>query len=172
MNKSGVLRTDFQTAQLTPWAQKSDTAITRKHFLADADFVAGLEGEENLLSVIHQALKNPIYPLSLGRKSFPPGQPVWIPEGLRQESLLEALRWEGPKQPCEPNALGWPEPNKNEREKGHQKLRVVLDSSEFGQGSLRRDVPVAAFSERKFGPRYVIYTSVERSLPCTSPSSV
>ena len=56
-------------------------------------FLVGFESSDsNLLQQAHDALLNPKWPLALGRKSYVPAEPVWLPEGLRKdENLKEAL---------------------------------------------------------------------------------
>lgn len=149
VDQAGVFRTDFQTAQLKPTSEKSDTAITRKHYLSDAAFVVGLESDDHeLLTHLHSSLKAPHYPLCLGRKAFLPGEPVFLHHGLVNAPLERALA----------NLEAAPFLNKDglptEADQVPEKLVMVVESS-YGQGSLRHDVPIAAFSERRFGPRYV-----------------
>ncbi len=51
--------------------------------MEDADFVIGLEIEDQtLLENLQEALKKPKWLLFLGRKSFPPAEPVFMPEGV------------------------------------------------------------------------------------------
>lgn len=154
VDSAGVLRTDFQTAQLKPMSEKSDTAITRKHFLADAAFVVGLESEDrDLLARLHASLKNPYYPLCLGRKAFLPGEPVYLEHGLVEAPLEQALADLQAAPMLDNNG----EPL--QLDLVPDKVPVVVDSP-YGQGSLRHDVPVAAFSQRRYGPRYVARTTI------------
>ena len=87
VDRAGQLRTDYHTAQ-----EGGGTAVTRRHYLADAAFLAGLEGERALLEQILAALHNPCWPPFLGRKSFVPSRPLFVEGGIREEVLLEALR--------------------------------------------------------------------------------
>ena len=52
--------------------------ITEKHYLQDASFTVALEGDANQLESIADALQDPVWPLFLGRKSCPPGMPVFV----------------------------------------------------------------------------------------------
>lgn len=146
IDRAGLHRTDFQTAQLTPTSAKTSTAITKKQYLADASFVAGLEADDrDALERLHQSLKNPHYPLCLGRKSFPPAEPCYLERGLVNAPLEEALA-KTSAAPLRTNDIkGEDEPNA---------VTAVVESA-FGQGSLRQDVPIAAFAERRYGARYV-----------------
>ena len=44
-----------------------------------------------LLERIHAALRNPAWPLALGRKSYVPSESIWIEKGLQDAPLEEAL---------------------------------------------------------------------------------
>lgn len=47
--------------------------MTYRHYLQDAVFLVGLESEDTaLLQELETALKHPVYPLYLGRRSCPP----------------------------------------------------------------------------------------------------
>jgi CRISPR system Cascade subunit CasD len=146
-DQPGVLRVDYHTAQLRPEHPKTDTALSRRYYLCDAVFLVGLEGQhQDLLAGIHQALKNPRWTLSLGRKAFPPSQPVFLEDGLRDESLEDALR----KYPF----IG------SERQiSAGEPLRLSLQSR-TAEGSLRFDQPDSSFADRRFTSRYVIPDSV------------
>ena len=65
---------------------------SERYYLADAVFLAGIEGDRPLLEGIDEALHHPAFPLYLGRRSCPPTPPVSL--GLREAALLDALRAE------------------------------------------------------------------------------
>lgn len=97
--KSGFrVETDFHTAQNVLRAAgkgTADTVLSRRHYLTDARYTVGLESSDlELLKSLEAALKNPVWTLCLGRKSFPLSLPPWLPGGgLRMEtSLLDALK--------------------------------------------------------------------------------
>jgi len=144
VDREGVLMRDYQTATGVMLASgkvdKERTVISPRFYLADAAFLVGLEGERPLLDAVQEALKRPVWPLALGRKSMPPGEPVWLPDGVRDESLCEALRHH-------PQIAG--------RRSTHRDgpLRLMLEHA--SEGSVRLDQPVGPFAERRFGPRFV-----------------
>lgn len=144
-DRPGIPKRDYQTAQNIISADRSkihDTAVTVREYLADSVFLVGLEGERSLLENAHIALRNPVWPLSLGRKSYVPSEPVWLEDGLCDESLREAL-------------AGWPWLSSKRRgEEYPDKLLLSLES-EDDSGSLRMDQLLSSFSLRKFGSRYV-----------------
>jgi CRISPR system Cascade subunit CasD len=72
--------------------RKTETSsqTTERYYLADAVFLAALEGEGDFLAELDEALSSPVFPLFLGRRSCPPAGPVKL--GIRPGSLLEVLR--------------------------------------------------------------------------------
>lgn len=152
VDREGVLMRDYQTATgvLIASSGKADmgrTVVSPRFYLADAAFLVGLEGEdENLLNAIHQALQRPFWPLALGRKSFPPGLPVYLPEGVMACGLQKVLS-------------SYPAIASPQFEPGEQKRRLVLEHP--SEGAVRFDQPVAPFAQRRFGPRFVISGGVD-----------
>jgi len=144
----GSLEVDYHTAQnvLKAGGGIKDTELSNRYYLADAAFLAGLEGQHlTLLEEIHAALRDPHWPLYLGRKAFVPGAPVWLADGLhRGQDLLEALT----SYPY----LGSRTPAEGER------LRLVLEDP-LGE-IIRPDTPLS-FAERTFAPRRVKIVYVE-----------
>jgi CRISPR system Cascade subunit CasD len=162
VDRKGVLRVDYQTAQFVyrtegyvavntekekMWLRrytatpirvdpKNSTVTSYRYFLSDAAFLVGLEGEGELLRKVHLALKNPRFPLYLGRKGYLPSPPPYLPDGLVEASLEEALR-------------GYPYLGS---EAPREDLLLVLEAQE---GRLVYDQPAGPFSERRFAARYV-----------------
>lgn len=143
VEREGVPLRDYQTATgvLIASSGKPDlerTVVSPRYYLADAVFLVGLEGDGELLEIIHQALARPVWPLALGRKSCVPSLPVYLPDGLSEQPLPAALAtW-----PC---LLSGDAPQ--------APRRVLLEHP--SEGSVRLDQPVAPFAERRFGPRFV-----------------
>jgi len=142
VDREGVPMRDYQTATGVMNAEgkvKLDrTVISPRYYLSDAVFLVGLEGGDTaLLERIQAALRAPVWPLALGRKSFVPSMPVALPEGLQSMELLAALQaW--------PALVSWA-PGAS--------LRLALEDPQ--EGSVRLDQPVGPFAERRFGPRFV-----------------
>ena len=89
-DQEGSLLVDFHTAK-----SSSTSYITYRHYLQDAIFLAGLESDdEALLQELQEALRHPVYPLYLGRRSCPPTLPLCL--GIRSGELLDVLRAEPP----------------------------------------------------------------------------
>lgn len=144
VDREGLLMRDYQTATGVLLASgKPDhqrTVVSPRFYLADAVFLVGLEGDSALLSTIQQALQQPVWPLALGRKSMPPGLPVWLPDGLQDGNLLAVLQ-------------AWPRLAVGRPEQQGQPLRLMLEHP--SEGAMRLDQPLGPFSERRFGPRFV-----------------
>lgn len=145
VDREGVPMRDYQTATGVMIASgKPDltrTVVSPRFYLSDAVFLVGLEGEDRpLLERILAALRAPVWPLALGRKSFVPSLPVMLPNGLLDLPLEVALRHWSPLLHQEPRPTD-------------QEVRYMIEDAT--EGSVRLDQPVAPFSERSFGPRFV-----------------
>lgn len=87
-DQPGQVLRDFQTARSLNGQRAFP--LTYRYYLADAVFVAGVEGDSALLEQLANALRRPRFPLFLGKRSCPPaGQLLLdvVPGGL--ESALE-----------------------------------------------------------------------------------
>ncbi len=143
VDHEGVPMRDYQTATgvLIAGNGKADlgrTVVSPRFYLSDASFLVGLEGaDEVLLQQLHQALQRPVWPLALGRKSFAPAAPVFLPDGLVPQPLQAALQ--------DYDSAHHPRPAK--------RMRLLLEHP--SHGAIRLDQPVAPFAQRRFGPRFV-----------------
>ncbi len=140
------------------------TVVSDRYYLADADFLVGLEGPFDLLLRLDQALGRPKFQLSLGRKSFVPSLPVRLPDltplgaGLRELPLKRALS----EYPARGLPIGEPP----------EKVRLVIELP-GGEVSndVRRDVPLS-FDPREFTVRYLRTEFIPNPVqeePCISP---
>ncbi|MCX4097898.1 type I-E CRISPR-associated protein Cas5/CasD [Nocardia sp. alder85J] len=95
IDQPGTLIRDFQVA-----VRRTDgkqLPLSQRYYLADAVFVAGIQGDRNLLDGIRTALLNPAFPLYLGRRSCPVTEPVvlgGIREGLLPDVLHDTSTWQ------------------------------------------------------------------------------
>lgn len=71
---------------------KPYTEVTSRTYLQDASFLVIVESPEALLRKIYWALKDPQWPVYLGRKSCPPTRPVVEEITQKYTSLLDAIR--------------------------------------------------------------------------------
>lgn len=145
-DRPGVPKRDYQTAQHIISADHSkthETAVTTRDYLSDAAFLVGLGCDDRtLLEKVHAALKNPVWPLALGRKSYVPSESIWIENGVQDAPLQDVLaRW-----PWIGSQWKW--------EELPEKLLVSFESVD-GSGVLKMDQPLSSFAERRFGARFV-----------------
>lgn len=146
-DRPGIPKYDYQTAQKIISADRSkihETAVTRRDYLADAVFLVGLESPDKfLLAGLDAALRNPKWPLFLGRKSYVPSEPVSIENGLLDLPLRDAIA----KWPWLSTERKW--------ETKPDKLLLSLESPD-GSGTLKMDQLLSSFGERRFGARFVL----------------
>ena len=171
VDREGQPRYDYQTAQDVLVASSTarqiargspklkDTEPSTRHYLADAWFTVGLEGDRALLDRIDAALAAPHWPLALGRKAFTPGLPIRILLPNRRPALFDlplvetlAAFEDHPKaSPPPPPVDGW---------------RVVLDADATADAvapitrRMQPDHPLS-FSPRRFSPREVIVGTLQ-----------
>lgn len=150
-DRPGMLMYDYQTAGgaqgdkiiKADGSKANDAVISTRHYLADAAFLIGLESEQrSFLEFIQKALQNPVWSLSLGRKSYVPSEMVWFNEGIQDEKLLEVIS-------------KWPWISSlRKREHFPAELLISYESNDR-DGMLKMDQPLSSFAERKFGARFV-----------------
>ena len=162
LDRPGSMMRDYQTAVRWKWNKRSGRheaaktpTLSERFYLADASFLVGLEGEDrSLLASIDDALRRPKWPLSLGRRAFPPSKPLNVPDGLVADSLESALR----SAPL--LSLG----NRATYPNGGDQLRLVIEHGPDQQDGLviqrRPDQPVS-FEPRRFTSRNVIVSFID-----------
>lgn len=129
VDQPGTLQRDFQTA--IDWRTGKSQPLSYRYYLADAVFIAGVEGDPELLEVLRAALHSPRFPLFLGRRSCPANHDILI--GLSEKKLEQALRDEP-----------WHASERYRRERGKMvELPLFLDAAPGSTGDSRRDVPVS-----------------------------
>lgn len=135
IDREGELLRDYHTVY-SPTEKKS--FVTERYYLSDAVFLAGLSSQEDgLLERLEHALRNPVYPLFLGRRSCPPTLPLVL--GVREGGLLESLEQEA--------FLA---------EGGRAQREIIYDDGSADAASRRQDLPIS-FSQRhrRYGYRKV-----------------
>jgi CRISPR system Cascade subunit CasD len=160
VDHEGTMANDYHTAGGVDGVARAGGGISKnavlsnRQYLADAEFLVGLEGsDEPLLHRLEDALRAPCWQLSLGRKSFLPSVPIYLPGagGIRHLPLREALEKE--PWPLRPSVSPPP------RAAMRTRLRLVIEADFSGpvRPQTRNDQPIgAAFQDRSFGPRAVI----------------
>jgi CRISPR system Cascade subunit CasD len=157
VNQEGVVQMDYHTVMdgIKSGGGKGGTVISQRYYLADADYLVGLESDsEDILQQIDAALQNPVWQLYFGRKSFIPSCPVRV--GVEDQSLAEALAY-----PIDLSGR-----SSHFIKRIPDRLRCVIEVSD--SSDVRQDVPVD-FEKRLFGSRCVDTSYLEKSL-CFSQS--
>ena len=145
-DRAGEPKWDYQTAKdiISADGKKVHvTAVTTRDYLADAAFLVGLEsGDRVLLERFCAAVRDPFWPLALGRKSYVPSESIWVEAGVQDAPLPDGLtQW-----PWIASLRKW--------EQLPERLLMSFES-EDGSGLLKMDQPLSSFAERQFGARYV-----------------
>lgn len=155
IDQPGALLRDFQSALK---AGESNASISNRYYLTDAAFLVAIEGDRALLEGMTEALRHPVFPLSLGRRSCPPAGPLVI--GLREAELESVLR-----------AHAWVASHPHQRKTRGRTVRLatVTDCAVGMIGSeVLRDEPISFDPiRREYGWRSVMrsYVTIENPLP-------
>jgi CRISPR system Cascade subunit CasD len=140
VDREGVMLCDYHTIMdsIKSHGKGTGTVLSDRYYMADADYLVGLEGDRSLLETLNTHLESPRWQLYFGRKSFIPSRPVHI--GIKELPLLEALK----QHPYELKTSKHLPPDKP--------LRFLL---EVGDSlDVRHDVPLD-WKKRSFGSRCV-----------------
>lgn len=116
----------------TPSGGRSDGVQGHKVFLSGASFTVVLDGPEDVLGSWAGALRSPVRPLFLGRRSCPPSRPVF--EALVGGCGADVVRaWGGPQ----------------------REGTVYVESGDLADpiADIVYDIPLG---DRRFGPRVVV----------------
>ena len=166
IDQPGQLLRDFHTAR---HSEGKPPYVSERYYLADAVFLAGVEGDAAFMRELDDALRSPAFPLYLGRRSCPPEGRVSL--GVRGVPLERALReepWQAGdwhrkrmlrqagdlhRKRVEEPAQASAEPAQASAEPA--RLTLVVDAGQPGE-LRRRDMPLS-FSQahRRYAFRYV-----------------
>jgi CRISPR system Cascade subunit CasD len=141
LDQPGELLRDFHTAAHPTDGKRK--FISERFYLADAVFLVGIEAEPELLRILDEAVRHPVFPLYLGRRACPPEGRVSL--GIREgKDLLTALATE------DWQASAWYQKNLQRAAKHNATdfLEVVCDAQPGDQGVFyKSDAPIS-FSHR------------------------
>lgn len=133
VDQPGELLRDFQTA--IDWRTGDAQPLSTRYYLADAAFLAAVEGPTPLIDALESALRTPGFPLYLGRRSCPVNHDLGI--GQVSASLDSALRQQ------DWLARDWHRRRRPKR----VHLPIYRDAAEGERGDSQRDVPIS-FDQR------------------------
>lgn len=145
VDREGILKKDFHTVQQVAVASGGSPSnqVSTRYYLSDAVFLVGLEGSFELLAEIHYALKHPKRPIFLGRKSFVPGVPVYLTDGLKQDTTMDMA------------FQNYPPLVQTDKKKTIEAMRIMIESHEKTY-EVRKDQPVSfEIRNRFFRDRHV-----------------
>jgi CRISPR system Cascade subunit CasD len=167
-DRQGMLLTDLHTViggvlaasgeiKINANTKEPEGVRSWRQYLADATFLIAVRGPEGVIMRCAHALRAPVWPPYLGRKSCPPARPLL--EGTADyPSVLAALE-------------AWPRLG-DMAEPPEQGLLAVVPAAP-GEGLRRNDEPVSR-QRRTFLPRHVreviVHPPHQEPNPCTSPS--
>lgn len=159
IDQPGRLVRDFQTEQR---ANGDALPLSYRFYLADAVFLAGIEGNHGLLDGLAEAVRRPAFPLYLGRRSCPPAGPL-LPIVLDGDliEVLEGQPWA---------ASGWYRRTREIRNLAEVRLETIFDSTGTDPAATSvHDLPVSFDPEsRQYGWRRVSYGQVTVPGPAAS----
>jgi CRISPR system Cascade subunit CasD len=139
VNQEGLVQCDYHTVMdsIKSSGSKGDTVLSYRHYVADADYLVGLESDDRvLLETLDAALESPVWQLYFGRKSFVPSCPIQA--GIHDDALELVLK-----------SFAYRSHNLKNK---NPRLRYVLEVPE--SLDMRRDVPID-WQRRLFGSRCV-----------------
>jgi CRISPR system Cascade subunit CasD len=171
VDREGSIERDYHTVQNVPDTEgKHHRGVESwRYYLADALFLTVIEGHENELRRLHQALANPRWPLYLGRRAFLPARPIVSigdPPAITSQPIEEVL-----------TTYPWLEnqpPIRSAAEHAQPRwLRTVTDSNAADPAAeLRNDYPISfAFRNRRHGPRLVRAGHVQLTSQMRNPAA-
>ncbi len=165
LDQPGRIERDFQTTRTVDGGRSFP--LTERYYLTDATFVAAVEGDDGLIAALDAAVRRPVYPLYLGRRSCPPVGALTL--GTRTVDVWTALTTE-PWQA----APWW---RKRQDGQVHLELRLDADAvpeAERGAGVTTdkvHDAPLSFDPQlRSYGWRAVTRTSVVVENPDARPT--
>lgn len=148
VDQSGRLLRDYQTAH--PWQSKptASAKLSTRYFLSDAAFVVAIESnDKELLEGMAEALRNPKFPLFMGRRSCPvhPGLVIGVTEHDAETSLRKHKTWYATK-------------NHQEQSPKTVYLAIYRDAEITEEGAeARQDIPISFDPQhRQYGWRGVL----------------
>lgn len=152
IDQPGVLLRDFQTARHL--VSNIAMPLSERYYWSDAVFTAFIEGRDEVVEGLGEALRDPAYPLYLGRRSCVPEGRLML--GVTDDALSDVI-----------SNTPWQASKRHQRKKkaeGMVSLDVQADLGVFEGLVARRqqqDVPISFDPERRqYAVREVVDTTV------------
>lgn len=152
IDQPGRLMRDFHTA-----SRPGITApLSYRYYLSDAVFLVAVDGHNELIKALDEALASPTFPLYLGRRAFPPaGPPSLGVVGAGAVETLTETPWRASPRTMSANPNEW------------VRLRIVRDADpEEPPSATLEDLPLSFDPNRRlFGARPVVEEFVDVENP-------
>lgn len=157
IDQPGEILRDFHTAH----RGEVSMPLSERYYVSDAVFTAFVEGSDEMIGTLANALRHPVFPLYLGRRACPPTMPLFLE--TRQTSLADAV-----------DTLEWQAARFHRlqfRSDATVRLRVVADAGTFPtervtSTHMLQDVPESFDSERR---RYALRAVEETTAVIANP---
>ncbi|MBM9624673.1 type I-E CRISPR-associated protein Cas5/CasD [Streptomyces zhihengii] len=167
IDRPGSRIRDFHTAE------NRDTGralpLSDRYYLADAVFLAGVEGEDTFIRRLYTAVDAPRFLPYLGRRSCPPSHPLLLQDNASLSSLPleDALRntpWQGGRGPLS---------HRPPREQPPAELNMLLDCPPQDTPDIQlRDTPLSYNpSHRRYAMRGIQARHATASAPVHDPTA-
>lgn len=156
IDQPGEILRDFHTAHRGEKAMP----LSSRYYVSDAIFAAFVEGPDDLIETLAEAIRRPVFPLFLGRRACPPTLPMLLEVSeVPLWDTIEGLPW-----------LAAAFYQRQHRFEERARLRVVADRGviPMAPSSIRslQDVPMSFDPvQRSYGTRTVEETMIEVSNP-------
>lgn len=156
IDQPGQLVRDFHTARRPERARDGSVTwkalpLSYRFYLSDATFLVVLEGDQAIIEGIDTAVRNPAFPLYLGRRSCPPAGPVAL--GLLDGDLDQAL-----------DAVPWQASRHHQRSRREREVPLeTLRDAQPGEAGVEalRDIPISFDpNHRQYAWRSIVRGSV------------
>ena len=142
-DQPGRILRDFQTERSMDG--KTTMPLTDRYYLADAKFLVVLGGQDEFLEELARALRNPRWPLYLGRRSCPPDRPVFLK--VKDGAELDVRE--------ELGAAPWLVYCRPKGSDSFPDLEVACDARDGEQCMSQADYPISFGAERRYACRPV-----------------
>ncbi|SNT60774.1 CRISPR system Cascade subunit CasD [Actinomadura meyerae] len=162
VDQRGTLVRDYQTAH--HFENGTSMPVSERFYLADAVFVAVLEGDGDLIDRLHDAVRSPAFLPYLGRRSCPPSRPIEL--AVHHDQTLDERLKDEPWR-----AAAW-------HQRRNRQPKVTLETIVEGRGGdgridTLRDQPLSFDPRhRRYALRGVLHQRVEIPAPTTRRAAV
>ncbi len=157
IDQPGEILRDFHTAH----RGEVSMPLSQRYYLSDAVFTAFVEGSDEMIGTLADALRHPVFPLYLGRRACPPTMPLLLK--TLQDPLADVI-----------DTLEWQAARFHKltlRSEATIPLRVIADAGTFPEERITsthmlQDTPESFDSERR---RYTLRAVEETTAEVANP---